>query len=103
MGGLPSVCVRAVPLAQSEGEPFVAAVAENAYDGSYPLARPLFLSVNYRPGSDLDPLRREFIRYVFSKQGQENVIKDGYFPVTAAVALSQLDSVGIKMTVAASR
>jgi len=62
----------------------------------YPLARPLLISVNYKPGSQLDPLRREFIRYVFSQEGQREVIKDGYLPVSAAVADKQLAKVGLK-------
>ena len=36
--------------------------------------------------SKLDPLRGEFIKYVFSKQGQEDVVKDGYLPVLAPIA-----------------
>ena len=52
--------------------------------------------MNYKPGSQLDPLRREFIRYVFSKQGQEAVVKDGYFPVNAPLARQALEQVGIK-------
>ncbi len=88
--------VRAVPLARKAGGEFVPAEAEYAYTGEYPLARFLYLSVNYKPGSDLDPLRREFIRFIFSKQGQEAVVKDGYLPVTAAVARDALRSVGIQ-------
>jgi phosphate transport system substrate-binding protein len=52
--------------------------------------------VNHRPGSQLDPLRREFIKYVFSQQGQSDVVKDGYFPVTKFVADEQLKAVGIR-------
>jgi len=85
--------VKAVPLA-AEGEEVVAPIADNVEQ--YPLARFLWLSVNYKPGSQLDPLRREFIKYVFSKQGQEAVIKDGYVPVTADIAREMLDAVGIK-------
>lgn len=87
--------VRAVPLAQRAGQAGVAAEAENAYAGRYPLARFLFLSVNYKPGGSLDPLRREFLRYVLSADGQESVLKDGYLPVTAPIAQRALESVGI--------
>jgi phosphate transport system substrate-binding protein len=89
--------VRAVPLSTDTGAnpQFVAAVPENAYTGDYPLARYLFLSVNYKPGSELDPLRREFVKYVFSHQGQSDVVKDGYYPVPAAIAREDLASVGI--------
>lgn len=87
--------VRAVPLAASpKGQP-VAPVAVNAYSGDYPLARFLYLSVNHRPGRELDPLRREFLRYVLSREGQAAVKKDGYLPVTAAVAAEALAGLGI--------
>jgi phosphate transport system substrate-binding protein len=94
--GYKTADVRVVPLAAEEGEDFVPAEPKFAYTGDYPLARFLWLSVNYKPGSQLDPLRREFIKFIFSKQGQEDVVKDGYFPVTAAIAKEALDSVGIK-------
>jgi phosphate transport system substrate-binding protein len=88
--------VRAVPLAQEEDE-FVPAEAEHAYDGAYPLSRYLYVYLNHKPGSEIDPLRREFVRYVFSKQGQQDVIKDGYFPVTALMAAEELRQLGISV------
>lgn len=87
--------VRALPLSNKEGGEFIEPESENAYNGTYPLARGLILSVNYKPNSKLDPLRREFLKYVFSKQGQQGVVKDGYIPVTAAVAEKALSRVGI--------
>lgn len=87
--------VRGVPLGMDEGSDFVAATPENAYTGEYPLARFLYLYVNYKPNSKLDPLRGEFIRFVFSNQGQQAVVKDGYFPLPAAVAGEQLNKVGL--------
>jgi phosphate transport system substrate-binding protein len=101
--GYKTADVRVVPLAEEKDGEYVEASPENAYSGTYPLARPLLLSINYRPGSQLDPLRREFIKYIFSKQGQQDVLKDGYFPVNAAVAVQSLEQVGIKTPVAASR
>ncbi len=89
--------VRAVPLSNDTGSDpkFMAAVAENAYSGDYPLARFLYLTVNYKPGTQLDALRGEFIRYVFSRSGQEGVIKDGYLPVPATVCTEELNTVGL--------
>ncbi len=87
--------VRAVAIARDADSPMVEALPENAYSGEYPLARYLLVYVNCRPGSQLDPLRREFIRYIFSRNGQEDVVKDGYYPVTAEVAKRNLASVGI--------
>ena len=87
--------VRAVPLAAEEEDDFVAAEPENAYSGDYPLSRYLFVYVNYKPGSELDPLRREFIRYIFSQEGQRDVVREGSLPVKLQTASESLRSVGI--------
>jgi phosphate transport system substrate-binding protein len=94
--GYATADVRAVPLAATTGGAAVAPKAAAAYAGEYPLARFLYLSVNHKPGTELDPLRREFLRYVLSAQGQADVKKDGYLPLTAAVAAQALESVGSK-------
>ncbi len=93
--GYKTADVRAVPLSADAGQPPVEATPENAYTGEYPLARFLYLYVNYKPGSSLDPLRGEFLRYVFSRPGQLDVVKDGYFPLPARVAAEQLKKVGL--------
>jgi phosphate transport system substrate-binding protein len=46
--------------------------------------------VNKAPGKPLDPLAREFLKLVLSRQGQEVVVKDGYLPLTAAIASQEL-------------
>lgn len=94
--GYKTADVAVVPLARQAGGEFVPAEPEYAYNGKYPMARFLWLTVNYKPNSQLDPLRREFIKYIYSKQGQEAVLKDGYFPVNAAIAKRQLAAVGIE-------
>lgn len=81
--------VRAVPLSPDTSTPAVEASPENAYSGEYPLARFLYLYVNKKPGEPMDPLRREFLRYVLSAEGQADVIKDGYYPLTAKLAEQQ--------------
>jgi phosphate transport system substrate-binding protein len=94
--GYKTADVRAVPLtADADGE-FVPAEPARAYAGDYPLARLLYVYVNYTPNSQLDPLRREFVRYVFSKEGQNDVVRSGYLPVTEAIASKALASVGLK-------
>lgn len=93
--GYKTADVLAVPLALDANSPMVPADPSHAYTGDYPLARFLYLYVNYKPGTELDPLRAEFIRFVFSKQGQAEVVKDGYFPVTAPIARKALESVGL--------
>jgi phosphate transport system substrate-binding protein len=94
--GYKTADVRALPLALNPGEAFVPAEPEHAYSGDYPLARFLYLYVNLRPGSELDPLRREFLRYVLSREGQSDVVKDGYYPLTAEIAADALAAVSVR-------
>jgi phosphate transport system substrate-binding protein len=82
--------VRAVPLAKRAGEPFREATPENVVSARYPLARFLYLYVNREPGRELDPLVREFIKFVFSREGQEVVVKDGYMPLSWDVIQKEL-------------
>jgi phosphate transport system substrate-binding protein len=93
--GYKTADVRAVPLALDAKAKPVEASLENAYSGEYPLARFLYLYVNYKPGTELDPLRREFVRYILSRAGQEDVVKDGYYPLTAKLAADALKKVGL--------
>ena len=87
--------VAVVPLAKNTGAEFIPADPKKVAE--YPLARFLQVYVNYRPGSQLDPLRREYLKLIFSKEGQEVVIKDGYIPVASAIAAADLRKVGIKL------
>ena len=86
--------VRAVPLAVDAKSESFPAEPEHAYSGDYPLARFLSLYVNHEPGTRLDPLRREFVRYIYSQEGQQAVVKDGYLPVPAPVAARALKAIG---------
>jgi len=81
--------VKALALAPKEGAPAVEPTAENVYKGAYPLARFLFVYINKEPGKPLDPLVREFLKFVLSKEGQEIVVKDGYLPLPAKVAAEE--------------
>jgi phosphate transport system substrate-binding protein len=92
--GYKTADVAVVALAKTTGASPVPATADNVAD--YPLARYLYLYVNYRPGSQLDPLRREFLKLIFSTEGQQIVVKDGYLPVSAKIADADLKQFGIK-------
>ncbi len=94
--GYKTADVRAVAIGKDANAKLIPAEADHAYSGEYPLSRYLLVYVNYAPNSELDPLRREFIRYIFSKQGQEDVIKDGYYPITAQIATKAFASIGIR-------
>jgi phosphate transport system substrate-binding protein len=88
--GYATAGVRAVPIAEKEGAACVEATADNAYAGTYPLARFLYVYINKPPGKALDPLTQEFVKFIVSKEGQEVVVKDGYFPIPASIAKEEL-------------
>jgi phosphate transport system substrate-binding protein len=94
--GYATAGVRAVPIAEKAGDPCVEAMADTAYAGTYPLARFLYVYVNKAPGKALDPLTQEFVKLVVSKQGQEVVVKDGYFPIPASIAKEEMAKVNGK-------
>jgi phosphate transport system substrate-binding protein len=96
--GYKTADVKAVPIKADANTEAIPATPEFAYTGKYPLGRFLFIYVNFKPGTELDPLRREFIRFVFSKQGQESVVKDGYFPVNAKIAGEEMAKLGLEVS-----
>ncbi len=53
----------------------------NAYTGKYPITRFLYVYVNKNPSQPLDPLRAEFLKFILSRNGQDDTQKDGYFPM----------------------
>ena len=91
--GYKTADVATVPLAKKDGGKFIPASPDSVAD--YPLARFLLVYVNKQPGKDLDPLRREFVKLIFSQEGQEVVVKDGYLPVSYEIAKQTLADVGI--------
>lgn len=70
-------------------------IADDAASGNYPLARFLYVYVNKNPNQAMEPLRSEFVRYVYSKQGQSDVIRSGFFPLNKAVADQDLKTFGL--------
>ncbi len=74
--------VRPIPLVK-EGSDYVEPTYENVASGKYPLSRFLYVYVNKEPNKALDPLTKEFLKFVLSKEGQEIVVKDGYYPMSA--------------------
>jgi phosphate transport system substrate-binding protein len=94
--GYTSAGVRVVPLGVKDDGTFVPAEPKFAYDESYPLARYLYISFKHKPGEPLDPLRREFLKFVLSKQGQALVLKDSYLPLPAEEAAEVIKTLDAK-------
>ncbi len=86
--------VKLLPLAK-QGDHYIEPTHENILSGLYPLSRYLFVYVNKHPVHDLTPIQREFIRFIFSKQGQDLVAKDGYLSISPEIAKQELEKVGL--------
>jgi phosphate transport system substrate-binding protein len=82
--------VKALSLAEATGGAVQDPSLENCLSGAYPMARFLYIYVNKKPKEPMDKLVHEFVKFVNSKEGQEIVVKDGYYPMPAAVATETL-------------
>jgi phosphate transport system substrate-binding protein len=80
--------VKVVALAEKDA--FSSGSYDDVKSGKYPLSRFLYIYVNKAPGKPLDPLVREFCKLIFSKEGQEVVVKDGYLPLPASIVAEEL-------------
>lgn len=89
--GYQTASVKAVAI----GGPAGSLTPRPANAGRYPMSRYLLVYLNRNPKAPLDPLRREFVRFIFSRQGQLAVVKDGYLPVDRATAGAALTAAGI--------
>jgi len=79
--GLESSMVRTVPLAETADMPFVTPTSATVADQTYPLRRVLYLYVDKSPKSSLPPAAQEFLTFLMSQDGQQAVIKAGFFPL----------------------
>jgi phosphate transport system substrate-binding protein len=82
--------VKPVPLAEKDGSPVSDGNYGDVVSGKYPLNRFLYLYINRAPGKPLDPLVKEFVRLIESKEGQQVVVKDGYLPLSAEIVKQEL-------------
>lgn len=83
--------VRPVALAVQEGGPYYLATRENLISRKYPLTRLTYAFVNRPPGKPIDPKVKEFLRYIFSSEGREDVLREGgYLPLSDEAAAEQV-------------
>jgi len=82
--------VKAVPLADKDGGAYSDGNYGDVVSNKYPLNRFLYIYINRGPGKPLDPLTKEFAKFIFSKEGQEVVVKDGYLPLSAEIVKQEL-------------
>ena len=85
---------RLVPIVNEHGDT-VLPTTESITQNRYPLSRYLYLYINKHPTKAMPELEREFIRFIFSKQGQAVVSRVGYIPVSPEVAFKEQQKLGI--------
>jgi len=92
-----SADLKILALGETKAGPYVALTPVTVADRSYPLNRPVYISYTMDDrNTDLtptlgDPRVKEFIRYILSRQGQQDVAAEGsYLPLPAAVVQAQL-------------
>lgn len=83
--------VKALSIANKEGDEFVTTDPELVLAGRYPLARFLYVYVNRHPDRPMDPLVREFLKFIVSREGQQIVVKDGYLPLSTKIVGQELE------------
>ncbi len=82
--------VKTLSLAKKTGGEYVTTDPQSVLSGKYPLARFLYVYINKAPDRPLAPLVREFLEYVLSSEGQHVVVKDGYLPISSAIASQEI-------------
>ncbi|MBS0973606.1 PstS family phosphate ABC transporter substrate-binding protein, partial [Serratia rubidaea] len=68
----------------------------NVRNGSYPLARYLYIYINKAPQRPLEPLTAAFLDRVLSAQGQALVNQDGYLPLSPETLRKTRLELGLK-------
>jgi phosphate transport system substrate-binding protein len=71
--------VKTVALSEGAGGSYFKGTFEEVLEQKYPLSRVIYIYVNKAPGKPLDPKVREFLKFVLSEKGQNDVVKEGIF------------------------
>jgi ABC-type phosphate transport system substrate-binding protein len=90
--------VRAVPIGKTAKGPFLPITLNTLRNRSYPLFIEEWAEARQAPGKPLDPLVREFLAFMVSREAQDAIQKDGkWIPIPAVRAkemLAKLDTIG---------
>ncbi|MFF7706751.1 PstS family phosphate ABC transporter substrate-binding protein [Pseudomonas sp. NPDC007930] len=89
--GLSNTQIKALPVSDAQGRVTTGSPAEVLAD-QYPYGRYLYLYLRREPGKAADPVVREYLRFVLSRQGQAIIASQpkGYFPLSAEQAQAEL-------------
>jgi phosphate transport system substrate-binding protein len=79
--------VKPLALARTAAGPYYAATKDTLIDRQYPLGRIIPAEIDRVPGQPVDPKVKEFLRYILSREGQEDIVRNGkYLPMQPAAA-----------------
>jgi len=93
--GLNASNVRAVPIAEKDGMPFVSPSRETVADQTYPLQHVLYLYFDKSPKAPLPDAVQEFLTFIVSQEGEATVKKAGLFPVPLPQAQNRAIALGL--------
>lgn len=83
--------VKALAIAEREGSPYVSVTPETLITQQYPLTRLIPAYMDRVPGQPLEPKVKEFLRYILSREGQQDIVDDGrYLPLNPEAIAAQL-------------
>ncbi|MGH9644771.1 MAG: hypothetical protein ACRD3Q_20400, partial [Terriglobales bacterium] len=78
----------------NDGEPYIQPTKDSYQDRTYPLTRSIYVYFNRIPGQPLDPKLKEFLKYILSSEGQQQVVNFGrYLPLPPDVVREQLKKI----------
>ncbi|ADW67581.1 PstS family phosphate ABC transporter substrate-binding protein [Granulicella tundricola] len=70
--------VKQIDLSENGG-PYVALTPDNVKNRTYPLKRDAYIYIDQHPGKPMDDRAKEFMKYILSREGQEDVKNFGFF------------------------
>ncbi len=83
--------IKPVAVVPRGGDRAVMPSTQSFQDRTYPMVRNIYIYLNRKPGTAIDPKLREFLRFILSREGQQIVADNAsYLPLTASVVREQL-------------
>ena len=71
--------VKVIQIQKDDGSAPIAPTYENVALGTWPLHRTFYMNIDRPPGTSIDPLLKEFLSFIVSKQGQQLILDQGIF------------------------
>jgi phosphate transport system substrate-binding protein len=79
-----------IALSRSKAFPYYFPNSQNIASNNYPLSRFLYLYIDKPPAEPMPPYLKEFIKYIYSSNGQSTISKAGAIPLPAQFIGKQL-------------